>query len=163
MTTRSSLLARKIPWTEEPSRLQSMGTQSQIQLSTHANSNCSPVSLPPVTRRPSLRVTGVAQLREELSGQCWGTEGSSDGPPHLHPPLGPMCPGERQLKRAKAREPHDLSSSGLHQPQTDTFIMCPLWRKRRKNHFESHASFIFKKTKQNKNPPMICALSSQLI
>ena len=27
MATRSSILARKIPWTEEPSQLQSMGSQ----------------------------------------------------------------------------------------------------------------------------------------
>ena len=28
MATHSSILARKIPWTEEPGRLQSMGSQS---------------------------------------------------------------------------------------------------------------------------------------
>ena len=34
MATRSSILAWRIPWTEEPSRLQSMGSQkSQAQLS----------------------------------------------------------------------------------------------------------------------------------
>ena len=32
-----SILARKIPWIEEPGRLQSMGLQNQISLSTHAN------------------------------------------------------------------------------------------------------------------------------
>ena len=32
MATHSSTLARKIPWMEEPGRLQSMGSQSQIQL-----------------------------------------------------------------------------------------------------------------------------------
>ena len=148
MTTCSSLLAGKIPWTEEPGRLQSMGTKSDTTEYTRIYQLL--ISLPPVTRRPGLRVTGIAQLREEQSGQCWGTEGSSDGPPHLPPPLGhDMCPGERQLKRAKARKPHDLSSSGLHQPQMDTFIMCPLWRKkRRKKSFESHASFILKKKKK---------------
>ena len=37
MTTHSSILARRIPWTEEPSRLQSMGSQeSQIQLSDNS-------------------------------------------------------------------------------------------------------------------------------
>ena len=34
MATRSSILAWKIPWTEEPGGLQSMGPQSQTQLST---------------------------------------------------------------------------------------------------------------------------------
>ena len=32
MATHSSILSWKIPWTEEPSRLQSIGSQSQIQL-----------------------------------------------------------------------------------------------------------------------------------
>ena len=33
MATYSSILAWRIPWTEEPGKLQSMGWQSQIQLS----------------------------------------------------------------------------------------------------------------------------------
>ena len=33
MATHSSILAWEIPWTEEPGRLQSMGLQSQTQLS----------------------------------------------------------------------------------------------------------------------------------
>ena len=33
MATHSSILAQKIPWMEEPSRLQSMVTKSQTQLS----------------------------------------------------------------------------------------------------------------------------------
>ena len=33
MATHSSVLAWRIPWTEEPGRLQSMGSQSQTQLS----------------------------------------------------------------------------------------------------------------------------------
>ena len=33
MATHSSILARRIPWTEEPGRLQSMGSQSQTGLS----------------------------------------------------------------------------------------------------------------------------------
>ena len=32
MTTHSSILAWRIPWTEEPGRLQFMGSQSQTQL-----------------------------------------------------------------------------------------------------------------------------------
>ena len=35
MASHSSILAWKIPWTEKPGRLQSMGSQSQIELSTH--------------------------------------------------------------------------------------------------------------------------------
>ena len=33
IATHSSVLAWEIPWTEEPGRLQSMGSQSQMQLS----------------------------------------------------------------------------------------------------------------------------------
>ena len=36
METHSSILAWEIPWTEEPGRLQSMGSQSQTRLSSHA-------------------------------------------------------------------------------------------------------------------------------
>ena len=36
MTTPFSILAWKIPWTEAPGRLQSMWSQSQTPLSTHA-------------------------------------------------------------------------------------------------------------------------------
>ena len=35
MATHSSILVWKIPWTEEPGRLQSMGSQIQTQLSEH--------------------------------------------------------------------------------------------------------------------------------
>ena len=37
MATHSSNLAWKIPWTEKSGRLQSMGLQSQTQLSTHTH------------------------------------------------------------------------------------------------------------------------------
>ena len=33
MATQSSILAWRIPWTDKPGRLQSMGLQSQIQVS----------------------------------------------------------------------------------------------------------------------------------
>ena len=36
MATHSSILAGKIPWTEEPGGPQSMGSQSRTQLSVHA-------------------------------------------------------------------------------------------------------------------------------
>ena len=35
METHSSILAWRIPWTEEPGGLQSMGSQSQTRLSDH--------------------------------------------------------------------------------------------------------------------------------
>ena len=37
LATHSSILACKIPWTEEPGRLQSMGSQSWTRLSTHTH------------------------------------------------------------------------------------------------------------------------------
>ena len=37
MATHFSILAWRIPWTEEPGGLQSIGLQSQTQLSTHRN------------------------------------------------------------------------------------------------------------------------------
>ena len=36
MATHLSILARRIPWREEPGRLQSMGSQSQTRLSNKA-------------------------------------------------------------------------------------------------------------------------------
>ena len=42
MATHCSILARKIPWTEEPGRLQSMGLQGWIQLSTHTHTHFRP-------------------------------------------------------------------------------------------------------------------------
>ena len=36
MATHSSIITRKIPWTEESSGLQSLGSQSQTWVSTHA-------------------------------------------------------------------------------------------------------------------------------
>ena len=37
MATHSSILAQRIPWTEEPGGLQAMRSQSQTQLSTHTS------------------------------------------------------------------------------------------------------------------------------
>ena len=39
MATHSSILAWKIPWTEEPDGLQSMGLQSRTQLSTSTHTD----------------------------------------------------------------------------------------------------------------------------
>ena len=41
MATHSRILAWRIPWTEEPSGLQSTGSQSQTRRSTHENVCCS--------------------------------------------------------------------------------------------------------------------------
>ena len=55
MATHSSIFAWRIPWTEEPGRLQSTGSQSQTQLkrlSTHkvCTQSGSPAVLRPPTR-----------------------------------------------------------------------------------------------------------------
>ena len=54
MAMYSSILAWKIPWTEEPDGLQSMGSQSWTELSTHARDICTPCnsSLPSLTSLP---------------------------------------------------------------------------------------------------------------
>ena len=39
MVTHSCFLAWRIPWTEEPGRLQSLGLQSQTELSMHAHTH----------------------------------------------------------------------------------------------------------------------------
>ena len=39
MAIHSSTIARKIPWTEEPGRLQSMGSQSRTRLSNFTHSS----------------------------------------------------------------------------------------------------------------------------
>ena len=39
MPTHSSILAWKIPWTEDPGGLQSMGSESQTHLSTHTHTH----------------------------------------------------------------------------------------------------------------------------
>ena len=39
MATHSSILAWRIPWTEEPDGLQSMGSQSQTRLKQHSSSS----------------------------------------------------------------------------------------------------------------------------
>ena len=54
MATHSSNLAWKIPWTEEPGGLQSMGWQSLTELSIHALAICTPCnsSLPSLTSLP---------------------------------------------------------------------------------------------------------------
>ena len=40
MATHSSILAWRIPWTEEPGGLQSMTSQESDQLSMHAHAHC---------------------------------------------------------------------------------------------------------------------------
>jgi len=40
MATHSSILGMRIPWTEEPGGLQSMGSQSRTQLSTKRTEDC---------------------------------------------------------------------------------------------------------------------------
>ena len=48
MATHSSILAWRIPWTEEPGGLQSTGSQSQTRLSDFTSNylSCLPVSAP---------------------------------------------------------------------------------------------------------------------
>ena len=43
MTAQSSILAQRIPWTEEPGRLQSMALQSQTQLKQVSTAHSHPL------------------------------------------------------------------------------------------------------------------------
>ena len=56
MATHSSILAWKIPWTEEPGRLQSIGSQSRTQLNdfTHSLTHSTPFELRKVSSGPDL-------------------------------------------------------------------------------------------------------------
>ena len=58
MTAHSSILAWRIPWTEEPDRLQSTGPQSWTWLSMYAHINITPFSemawLPKILSLPHL-------------------------------------------------------------------------------------------------------------
>ena len=95
MATHSSILAWRIPWTEDPGRLQSMGSQSQTQLSDLAHvkkdeSNSArstpwpslsslppaPTSGPPnLPHPPGPLVTASLQLLHDPSGPCMDTVG----------------------------------------------------------------------------------------
>ena len=70
MATHSSILAWRIPWTEEPSRLQSMGSQSRTQLkqfSTHVHMHWTSLVAQTVKHLPTMRETRVQSLgREDL-------------------------------------------------------------------------------------------------
>ena len=52
MTTHFTLLAWRIPWTEDPGGLQSMGLQSQTRLRTHA------LYIKQITNKDTLHSTG---------------------------------------------------------------------------------------------------------
>ena len=65
MATHSSILAWRIPWTEEPSRLQSMGSQSRTQLkqfSTHVHMHWTSLVAQTVKHLPTMRETWVQSL-----------------------------------------------------------------------------------------------------
>ena len=54
VVTHSSICAWKIPWTEEPGRLQSMGSQSQTRLSTQKTHTHTVGATSPPPRAPCL-------------------------------------------------------------------------------------------------------------
>lgn len=62
--------------------------------------------------------------------------------PH-HPDLR-TCPGDRQPERTTPKRPHQLSASGLSQPQDGHFdCVFSLEKEEEKKSFESHAFSIF--------------------
>ena len=54
MATHSSILAWKIPWTEKPGSLQSMGSQSRTRLSNFVVIHIQPIRFIPVLERTNL-------------------------------------------------------------------------------------------------------------
>ena len=78
MATHSSILAWKIPWTEEPGRLQSMGSQSRTRLSnftfTDIQDGCLRASLVVQGLRIRLSMQGMwvwSLVRELRSHMLW--------------------------------------------------------------------------------------------
>ena len=67
ITTRSSILAWRIPWTEEPGSLQSMGLQSQTWLSTHITGAWSLLSLPIKPKNAMNYIWITVEIRRTLS------------------------------------------------------------------------------------------------
>ena len=68
MATHSSILAWRIPWTEEPGRLQSMGSQSRTQLkrfSTHVHIHWNSLVAQTVKSLPAVQETWVQSLGRE--------------------------------------------------------------------------------------------------
>ena len=73
MATHSSILARRIPWREEPSRLQSTGSQSRTRLGGQAQYRAAKGKL---TAAVTLGVpTVVREGREGSRGQKTGSHG----------------------------------------------------------------------------------------
>ena len=58
MATHSRILAWKIPWTEEPGRLQSMGLQSRTQLKQLSSSSSTNISDKGINQNNSLQEAG---------------------------------------------------------------------------------------------------------
>ena len=94
MATHSSILAWKLPWTEEPGGLWSMGSQSGATGRGPARTHQAPLGLPP--GRPVL--PGSASQRSELGSSCypaashwWFCSGQRTRLSRLplHPALGP--------------------------------------------------------------------------
>ena len=67
----SSILAWKIPWTEEPGRLQSMGLQRQIRLK-RLSSSSTIAAVSSVLARDSLK----AEFSSPWGGWSWGSSDS---------------------------------------------------------------------------------------
>ena len=61
METHSSILAWEIPWTEEPGRLQSMGSQSQTRLKQPSVHTCVPSTVPVLQRTDLERMQFCSQ------------------------------------------------------------------------------------------------------
>ena len=74
MATHSSILAWKIPWTEEPERLQSMGaTKSQSWLSDKANTHSTPATTGLIQAYTSAVTGALLRLEPTIHPQVTAT------------------------------------------------------------------------------------------
>ena len=96
MATHSSTLAWRIPWTEEPCRLQSMGSQSQTR---------------PSNRHIKLRRYLMTQVCSSstlplLQEAGWGRQHLGGRMAHPHPSIPSGNPGASPVLRARPRRVH---------------------------------------------------------
>ena len=134
MTTPSSILGQRIPWTEEPGRLQSTGSQlgrtARLTLSLYfpllketgpkasliPTPQPSPFSSPCRTTPPPASVSAPLQTLDSScpwSGRTWGIPFSSVGSEHeAHPGSVPTAATVRQEGDRHARARHDHADPG---------------------------------------------------
>ena len=119
MATHSSILAWRIPWTEEPGGLQFMGSQSQTRLSAHAHSPAGGPSR-----------CDWHELGAVLSVHAGGTQTGSGDP---FPGDGPALPLSEADLLSGSRHPADY----WHSLQADSEQRLRSMRRTEHNHHQA--------------------------